>query len=155
VAGLFPFASTLLTALSACLLHACVSHADEPDHGCSHAVFSSFCTSMWAKADQRSQPVPSDSAKRQALHDFLKCAIQHEPEMDDGTSDASTIALGLTNRCGTEYSAVTKLFAPPSHQAALQWQQQQATPQAKIEASLDVVLSMRRGAVPNPAALGR
>jgi len=44
--------------------------------------------------------------------------------MDDGTADATIIALALTNRCGTQYSAVTKMFTPPSRRGALLWQQQ-------------------------------
>jgi hypothetical protein len=98
-------------------------------------------------------PLPAtDAQKKQAEHDFVKCAIQHEPEVDDRTSDASTIALVLTNRCIAEYNAVTEIWFAGSHDRKLiqQWKQGRATPQEKIEASLDVVVSMRGGAKPNP-----
>jgi hypothetical protein len=94
--------------------------------------------------------VQSD-ASRQTLRDFIKCLIQHEPEMDDKVSDASTIALGLTNRCGPEYEAVTESGLVTNDKRLKQmWREQRSTREAKVEASLDIVLSMRRGAVPNP-----
>jgi hypothetical protein len=93
----------------------------------------------------------TDAQKRQALHAFIKCAIQHEHEMDDGISDASTVAFGLTNRCLPEYAEATRLgLVTNDRRLQLMWQQQRDTPQSKIEASLDVVLSMRRGATLNP-----
>lgn len=89
---------------------------------------------------------------RQAIRVFLKCLIQHEPEMDDKMSDASTIALGLTNRCLAEYEAQTEsMFSPNATQHFKQmFREQRNTREAKIEASLEVVLATRRGMVPNP-----
>lgn len=78
--------------------------------------------------------------------------MQHEPEVDDKVSDANTIALALTNRCITEYNAETDIWFAGSRdqKLILMWKQERATPQAKIEASLGVVLPMRNGAKPNP-----
>lgn len=85
------------------------------------------------------------------MHDFIKCTIQHEREMDDGISDASTVALALTNRCIVEYNVVTQEgIVTKDRRLMLIWQQSRDTPGEKIQASLDVVLSIRRGAVPNP-----
>jgi hypothetical protein len=106
---------------------------------------------LQACASQIAVPPPqSEAAKRQVQHDFLKCAIQHEREMDDGISDASTVALALTNRCAAEYQAETNIWFTGSREAVLQWKRQRAAPQAKVQASLDVALLTRRGAVPNP-----
>jgi hypothetical protein len=89
---------------------------------------------------------------RRAMRALIKCQIQHEPELDDKVSDASTIALGLTNRCSSEYEAETESWLSPNDTQHYKrvWREQRNTREAKIEASLDVVLSMRRGMVPNP-----
>jgi hypothetical protein len=97
-------------------------------------------------------PATDGQKKIQAQHDFLKCAIKHEPEVDDRTSEASKIALALTNRCITEYNVVTDIWfsGSPDPQVIREWKQKRATSQAKIDASLDIVVSMRAGTKPNP-----
>lgn len=101
-----------------------------------------------------SPPVPmaTDAEKRQAQHDFVKCAMGHEAEVDDGISDASTIALALTNRCISEYTAETDIWFRGSRdqRLILLWKQERSTPQAKVEESLQIVVRIRRGDKPNP-----
>jgi len=96
-------------------------------------------------------PVQTEETRR-AMRAFIKCQIQHEPELDDKVSDASTSALGLTNRCSSEYEAETESWLGPNDSQHYKqvWREQRNTREAKIEASLDIVLSMRRGMVPNP-----
>lgn len=119
----------LLTAggvLGLCLLQACASHPS---------------------------PAPAtDTERHQAQHDFFKCAIVHETEVDDGVSDASTVALALTNRCIREYAAVTDIWFKGNHdqRLILLWKQERSTPQSKVEESLQVVVRIRRGDKPNP-----
>ena len=111
------------------------------------------CFALWVGcAVTPPAPPATDAQQKQATHDFVKCAIQHQPEVDDRVSDASAIALVLTESCIAEYNAVTDIWFASSHdrKLILQWKRERATPQAKIEASLDVVLAMRSGAKPNP-----
>jgi len=97
-------------------------------------------------------PPATNEQKQQATHDFLKCAIQHQPEVDDGVSDVNAVALALTIRCINEYDAVTDVWFAGSRDRQLirEWKQKRATLQDKVEASLGVVLAMRKGAKPNP-----
>ena len=76
----------------------------------------------------------------------------HETEVDDGVSDARTIALALTNRCIREYAAETDIWFKGNRdrRLILMWKQERSTPQAKIEESLQVVVRIRRGDKPNP-----
>lgn len=102
-----------------------------------------------------SKPLPvaaTDAERRQAQHDFFKCAIVHETEVDDGVSDATTIALALTDRCIRQYAAETDIWFKGNHdrRLILLWKQERGTPQAKIEESLQVVVRIRRGDKPNP-----
>lgn len=89
--------------------------------------------------------------QRQATHDFIKCAITHERELDDRVSDASTVAFALTNRCIVEYNSVTDVgLVTTDRHLLLMWKQSRTSPQKQIEASLDIVLSIRSGATVNP-----
>jgi hypothetical protein len=70
--------------------------------------------------------------------------------MDDHISDAQTIALALTERCASAYAAVTAAFEPTNNsRVRTMFIEQRNSREAKIEASLDIVLSMRRGYVLN------
>jgi hypothetical protein len=98
-------------------------------------------------------PAPAtDTERQQAQHDFFKCAIVHETEVDDGVSDASTVALALTNRCIREYTAVTDIWFKGGRDQRLisLWKQERSTPQSKVEESLQVVVRIRHGDKPNP-----
>jgi hypothetical protein len=96
-------------------------------------------------------PAASQETKNASLRTFLLCIIRAETQMDDHISDAQTIALALTERCMSAYTSVTADFEPMdnSHVRAM-WIEQRNSREAKIEASLDTVLSMRRGYVLNP-----
>jgi hypothetical protein len=112
----------------------------------------SLCLLQACASTHPSVPTATDAEKRQAQHDFIKCALKHEAEVDDGVSDASLVALALTNRCINEYAAETDIWFRGSRDQQLirLWKQERATPQGKIEASLEVVVRIRRGEKPNP-----
>jgi hypothetical protein len=106
------------------------------------------CAAPPPRAVSNAEPT---AQQRAATHDFIKCAITHERELDDHVSDAATVALALTNRCVEEYNAVTEVgLATRDRQLLVMWRESRASPQQKIQASLDIVLSIRGGAQPNP-----
>jgi hypothetical protein len=116
-------------------------------------VGAAFSLCLLQACASSSPPVPATDAERShAQHDFFKCAIVHETEVDDGVSDARTIALALTNRCIREYAAETDIWFKGNRdrRLILMWKQERSTPQAKIEESLQVVVRIRRGDKPNP-----
>lgn len=96
-------------------------------------------------------PAVSPETKNASLRAFLLCTIRAETQMDDHISDAETIALSLTEHCTSAYASVTADFEPTdnSHVRAV-WIELRNSREGKIEASLDIVLSMRRGYVLNP-----
>jgi hypothetical protein len=81
-----------------------------------------------------------------AMDTFINCTVKFAPSIDDGYSDASTIALALTNRCINEYDAsisayaLAKLKSDRERQTFLQLKK---TRDAKIAACLNIVLENR------------
>jgi hypothetical protein len=90
-------------------------------------------------------------AQNASMRTFLLCTMRAENLLDDHISDAQTIALALTERCFLEYAAVAAAFEPTDspHARALVIEQRNSR-EAKVDASLETVLSMRRGYVLNP-----
>ena len=108
---------------------------------------------LQACASAPSSPQPAaDAQKREAERAFLKCAIAHESEADDGGPDTDAIALALTNRCAAEYTAVTDIWfrGSPDPDLIRQWKQQRSAERNKIQASLNIVQSIRLGEKPDP-----
>ena len=59
------------------------------------------CTQQTARRDV----TPERSTADEALRAQIACGEQHVSEVDDGISDASTVALALALRCHREYVA--------------------------------------------------
>ena len=86
-----------------------------------------------------------------ALDAFVKRAIEVVPSIDDKVSDASTIALALTNACINEYNAYTEAKAAeaPSNYARQYFRALRNSKDQKIQSSLEIVLSHRTGRLKN------
>jgi len=82
-----------------------------------------------------------------AMDAFINCTAKFAPSIDDGYSDASTIALALTTRCINEYEASISAYALAklkSDRARQIFLQQRNTRDAKITVSLNIVLENRK-----------
>ena len=110
---------------------------------------------LWAVSALASCAAPPPSRQQQfmakeendrALSTFIKCGLDNAPRVDDRLSDASTIALALTNRCASEYDASTRAYAAAhlkSEDERRAFVLRRNTTDAKIEASLPFVLQSR------------
>lgn len=134
---------TTLAVVFLCVAAGCASRANFQPYTGVPPTFSSQAPSV------------SPQAQKDVLRAFIICIIQAEDQLDDHISDAQTIALGLSERCASAYATVTTSFDPGggSRTRAL-WVEQRSTKEAKIEASLDTVLSMRKGYVFNASPEG-
>jgi hypothetical protein len=112
---------------------------------------------VWALASCAAPPLSpqqqftANEQNDRALSTFIKCALDNAPRVDDRLSDASTIALALTNHCGSEYDASTKAYAAAhlkSESERRAFVQRRNTTDAKIEASLPSVLQSRHERAP-------
>lgn len=101
-----------------------------------------------ACASRRRNAVGAQDTADRAMRAFLDCAAAHADDVDDKQSDARTIALALTDRCGREYDAATNAWAAAhlsnDNQRRMFKQRRDAT-DARIEASLNIVLANRTG----------
>lgn len=79
--------------------------------------------------------------------EFLQCIFFGVDYVDDGVSDASTIAYALTNRCGAEYQASIHSWGKTldNERQYRMFVDNKTTTSSKIEASLPIVLGKRNG----------
>jgi hypothetical protein len=83
---------------------------------------------------------------RIAMDNFNNCTVKYVAEVDDGYSDASTIALALTNYCMIEYTAsanANSLSINQNNKEITINANNVHTKEAKIKASIDTVLKYR------------
>jgi hypothetical protein len=83
---------------------------------------------------------------RIAMNNFNNCTAKSVVQLDDGYSDASTIALALTNYCMIEYEANAEahsLSGNPNNKDKNMYINNVYTKEAKIEASIGTVLKYR------------
>ena len=105
-----------------------------------------------APANGPEPPQPSPAHVQEKLATFLRCVIHNEPLLDDRLSEARTIALALTDRCGAEYQAVTSVgLVTQNPSLRAMWLQDRPSTDRKSQESLDTVLSMRNGMIANPS----
>lgn len=70
------------------------------------ALLLTACAATSQPAQPSNQPTPEEQV---ALRATLECGAQNLPSVDDGRSDAQTIALGLSLRCEKEYGDLVKV----------------------------------------------
>jgi hypothetical protein len=83
---------------------------------------------------------------RIAMDNFNNCTVKNVDELDDGYSDASTIALALTNYCMIEYVASAKahsLSINKNNKEINMYTNAAYSKEAKIKASINTVLKYR------------
>ncbi len=71
-----------------------------------------FCCVLVACSNpaSRSNYAERKTAVEDAMRAEIACGREHVAEIDDGTSDASTVALALALRCNREYGATTEAW---------------------------------------------
>lgn len=96
-------------------------------------------------------PVQRDkNADRAAIRESVRlenaCAMASAPSIDDGISDAATVALALALRCHNEYAATTEVVCATLDNDAQREMMRdlRAMKQTKVEAFLPEVMRHRR-----------
>ncbi|WP_286355904.1 hypothetical protein [Geothrix oryzae] len=83
-----------------------------------------------------------------AMNSFFDHAIELVPTIDDKVSDASTIALALTNTCISDYNAYTEAkvnVIAQTSKGKLYYRRLRDSKEEKVQASLQIVLQYRTG----------
>ena len=94
----------------------------------------------------RSVIVADQTRYKRALQTEVLCGREHVAEVDDGTSDATTIALALALRCNTEYdeavdAAADALLDNEAQRRAFKMKSR--TEQHRVEMFLPTVMQYR------------
>jgi hypothetical protein len=100
---------------------------------------------MRPSAEQRAR---SEAEATRAMNAFIDHAIELVPTIDDKISDASTVALALTNACALEYNAYTEATVntiAKTPKGRRYYRFLRDSRDEKIQASLQIVLSYRAG----------
>ncbi len=67
------------------------------------------------------QPPATEKEKRDAYFAYFSCLDAAASEMDDGRSDASTIALGVKSLCASQFAPTVELERRSLNPAARRW----------------------------------
>lgn len=112
-------------------------------------------------ASTEPKPLPTEIANqvlRKATDLMIECGVKHAASIDDGVSDASTIALALSQACATEYDGVTKVighaYLTNNAQRRL-LATERARASSKVDAFLGVVLKYRAASRLTPPSSSR
>ena len=95
------------------------------------------------------RPVPSPeqiAAENEAIRAEVECERRNVPLIDDGTSDATTVALALALRCNAEYNAATEAVAAGLDNDAQRrmLRKKRSLRENRIEAFLPIVMQYRQ-----------
>lgn len=95
------------------------------------------------KEVQPAQPISRTDAAMKAQVD---CARRNVSQVDDGTSDATTVAFALAMRCGAEYNAVIEAYSTDFENDAQRrkFRQRRMSSEARLESFLPVVMQYRQ-----------
>ncbi|MBU1425776.1 MAG: hypothetical protein KKH12_01105 [Gammaproteobacteria bacterium] len=86
------------------------------------------------------------SEEKSALQAQVECGYKHIAEVDDGISDATTVAFALAIRCGSEYNAATEATAAArlnNDNQRRMYRDKRYTKERRIEAFLSTVMYYR------------
>jgi len=101
---------------------------------------------MPAKSRERADTVESRAHVKDAMRSIVICAKGGVSEVDDGISDAQTVALALALRCSTEYQQSIKTFGAAKsddEETFAIFREKQYSTQSKIETFLPFVMDYR------------
>lgn len=117
------------------------------------AVLSLSMLAGCATVAPKQSPEEIRQAQQAAAKAFSQCAATNVAALDDGVSDASTIAFALTLRCTSEYdNALNAMAADLEDSMQVEQFKSRAKNRARqIEASLPVVLAYRNAQRLKPA----
>lgn len=108
------------------------------------------CFTLLATACATPQPpVPPAELKARAddaMRQQAMCAVRAVPEVDDGISDAQSVALAIALRCSREYQQATEAFGAANLDNDAQrrmFRERRSHTQAKIEWFLPTVMDYR------------
>jgi hypothetical protein len=90
----------------------------------------------------------SEEAKTQAMNAYLACLHKAAPKMDDGKSDAMSVALAIKPLCAGEFARSVKLSGSDLAPYARNLFEKGAR-EKELELATMVVLDERKGAKPN------
>jgi hypothetical protein len=95
------------------------------------------------KTNPRSQQPPAtEKEKRDAFFAYFSCLDTAAREMDDGRSDASTIALGIKSLCASQFARTVELEGRSLNPAARQLFESKAQ-SSQLEMAAQAVLAGR------------
>ncbi|MDR3578665.1 MAG: hypothetical protein P4L44_01740 [Oryzomonas sp.] len=109
-------------------------------------ILSVVALSSCATLHKKDKIEEAKEKSRIAMDNFNNCTVKSVDQLDDGYSDASTIALALTNYCMIEYDANAEAHSLSSNQNNKEknmYTNNVYTKEAKIEASINTVLKYR------------
>lgn len=111
------------------------------------ATFLVLLSTACATPQQPSKPMPELKARADdAMRLQAMCAVRTVPEVDDGISDAQSVALALSLRCSREYQQTTEAFGAANLDNEAQrrmFRERRNRPQEKIESFLPIVMEYR------------
>ena len=110
-------------------------------------TFSALLATACATPQQASPP-PSELKARadDAMRLQALCAARTVPEVDDGISDAQSVALALALRCSREYQQATEAFGAANLDNDAQrrmFRERRNRSQEKIESFLPIIMDYR------------
>jgi hypothetical protein len=111
-------------------------------------ILSVVALSSCATLHKKDKSEEAKDKSRIALENFNNCTVKYVDELDDGYSDASTIAIALTNYCIIEYAASAKAYSLSINQNNKEinmYSNIAFTKEAKIKASINTILKYRHG----------
>lgn len=109
-----------------------------------------FCCVLIAcsnPASRSSLSAERKSVAEDAIRAQIACGKEHVAETDDGTSDASTVALALALRCNREYGAATEAWGAAYLDNEAQrrmFRQRRSGSSERMEAFLPIVMQYRQ-----------
>jgi hypothetical protein len=109
-------------------------------------ILSVVALSSCATLQKKDKNEEAKEKSRIAMDDFNNCTVKYVDQLDDGYSDASTIALALTNYCMIEYDASAEAYnlsINQNNKDKNMYSNIVYTKKAKIEASINTVLKHR------------
>jgi hypothetical protein len=97
-------------------------------------------------ASRQAAPVPASAfEKESALKDYMNCLVPYAKRLDDGVSDARTIASGMVGACQQEFEYVFDTTTRADNGAVKQTLRHHQS-QMQANTALTVVLSTRAAA---------
>lgn len=106
------------------------------------ALLAAGCSSAPRQPPQPQQPRASSAQMQAVLIPYMNCLARAEPTMDDGVSDARSIAAALRDSCPAQFMSVLGLMVQgytPNQQRLIAAD----SAQFRTSTALDVVLKVR------------